>query len=250
MTQNTIAIVTGASRGLGKAIALRLLENGVPVITIARHNNDVLSSTAKKSNTPLTQLQVDLSDPVALTQLGQTVNQHIGTDISQCILINNAGTVQPVAPTQNLSDAAAINAALTLNITSIMVLCSAILTATNRPGVERRILNISSGAGRNPMPGWAVYCATKAAVDHYTRVLAQENTNVRAVALAPGVVDTDMQAAIRSSQPADFPNVQRFIDMHESGQLATPAHVAEHIIQYIQRDDFGTTVLDDIREYS
>src|SRR5699024_3068817 len=130
--------------------------------------------------------------------------------LKQCLLINNAGTVQPVANTAALTDVAAISAAFTLNVTSVIALCAAVLQATDRPGVDRRVLNISSGAGRSPVAGWAVYCATKAAIDQYTRVLAQEHPTVRSASLAPGVIDTEMQATIRQSSEQDFPNLQGF----------------------------------------
>jgi NAD(P)-dependent dehydrogenase (short-subunit alcohol dehydrogenase family) len=114
------------------------------------------------------------------------------------------------------------------------------------------VLNISSGAGRNPTAGWGVYCATKAALDMYTRVAMQEQDahGARFVSLAPGVVDTDMQSAIRSSDPAAFPALSRFQDLHASGKLATPQGVAARIAAYLERDDFGTTEIDDIRNYN
>jgi benzil reductase ((S)-benzoin forming) len=117
---------------------------------------------------------------------------------------------------------------------------------------DRRILNISSGAGRNPTTGWGVYCSTKAALDMYSRVIhAEQGENgVRVVSLAPGVVDTAMQATIRASNPRDFPEVSRFKEMHESGKLATPEGVAARILNYLDRDDFGTTDIDDVRKYN
>ncbi|MGP1615597.1 MAG: SDR family NAD(P)-dependent oxidoreductase, partial [Pollutimonas bauzanensis] len=113
-----------------------------------------------------------------------------------------------------------------------------------------RILNISSGAGRNPTAGWGVYCATKAALDHYTQVLHAENHGARVASLAPGVIDTGMQEKIRGSDAASFPNVERFAQMHEQGQLSSPGAVAEKILRYLAHDDFGATVLDDIRNHA
>src|SRR5690606_4781600 len=118
-------------------------------------------------------------------------------------------------------------------------------------GGERRILNISSGAGRNAMPGWGVYCATKAALDRYTEVLAAEHhPDTRVVSLAPGVIDTAMQQTIRDSNSTDFPNVEKFRSLNAQGQLSSPADSAARILTYLNRDDFGTTVLDDIRRYA
>lgn len=248
MTVSTLVIITGASRGLGEALALRYIASGTPLITVARQRSDRLDQAADQARSSLTQIQADLSDAQIARQTGKKAASLIPSDIDRCILINNAGTVQPIANTARLSDAAAISAALTLNITSLMLMTSAVLNATHLDA-DCRILNISSGAGRSPTPGWGVYCATKAAVDIYTQVLAQEHPRVRAVSLAPGVIDTDMQHAIRSSDELDFPNLERFQNLHQKGQLASPADTAQHITRYIERDDFGTTVLDDIRNY-
>lgn len=247
MSDHTIAVVTGASRGLGEAMALKLLTQGASLVTLARHDNPTLEQCATQHDASLVQLQGDLSDPQSAQRLAADIANHIPANATRCILVNNAGTVQPVASVAELTDAAAITAALTLNVTSIMLICAAFLGATENLGVDRRILNISSGAGRSPMPGWAVYCASKAAVDHYTQVLAQERPNIRAASLAPGVIDTQMQAAIRASDKESFPNVERFIELHNSGQLAAPDVAAQKIIQHLLSDEFGTTVLDDIR---
>lgn len=249
MNKKTIAIVTGASRGLGEALALQMIADGTPLITVARQTSSALSGKAAQYDGSLTQIQADLSDPQEAQRTSEKIAAQIPDDVARCILINNAGTVQPVANTVRLSDADAITNALTLNVTSIMLLCSAVLQACTRPGIDCRILNISSGAGQGPVAGWGVYCASKAAVNMYTQVLAQEHPEVRAVSLSPGVIDTTMQATIRASSTQDFPNVGRFTDLHEQGQLASATDTAQHILHYLDRDDFGTTVVDDIRNY-
>jgi len=245
----TIAIVTGTSRGLGEALALQLITEGTPLITVARNTSSALSSKATQENCPLTQIQADLSDPQEAQRISEKIATLIPADVSRCILINNAGTVHPVANTLRLSEAGAITDAMTLNITSIMLMCSAVLRFFHQRNTECRILNISSGAGQSPMPGWAVYCTTKAALNMYTQVLAQEHPDVKAVSLSPGVIDTSMQTTIRTSAAQDFPNVGRFVELHEQGKLASPTDTARHILHYLDRDDFGTTVVDDIRNY-
>jgi benzil reductase ((S)-benzoin forming) len=112
------------------------------------------------------------------------------------------------------------------------------------------VLAISSGAARRPVEGWSAYCAGKAGLDMFVRSVNAEyasaaaERSVRAVALAPGVVDTGMQESIRS---ADFAQVQRFRDLKENNQLSNPDDVAVRIAAYLKRDDFGATELDDIR---
>jgi NAD(P)-dependent dehydrogenase (short-subunit alcohol dehydrogenase family) len=85
----------------------------------------------------------------------------------------------------------------------------------------------------------------------YSRVVKQEQgaDGARIVALAPGIVDTDMQVAIRSSDPENFPALSKFQDFHATGKLSSPANVAARILAYLDREDFGTTEIDDIRNY-
>lgn len=248
MTVSTVAVLTGASAGLGQALALGLMSPDTHLITLSRRHDAALDAHARESGCTVQQIQVDLSNPAAAEVGAEQIVSNLPRTAQRYVLINNAGTVDPVAPVAQLSSAALITSALSLNVTSVMLLTAAFLRNTPA-GTDRRILNVSSGAGRAPYPGWGVYCATKAALDRYTQVLATENPGVRAVALAPGVVNTGMQAHIRASSPDNFPDVQRFIDMHEQGKLAEPAAVAARIIKYLAGADFGKTVLDDIRHY-
>lgn len=248
----SIAIVTGTSRGLGEAMALELLSRGIAVIAVARGQSQTLNQYASQHNVPLFNLQADLSDPESIIQACNNIKNHIPENLNHCLLINNAGMLGPVDNTANLTDIKGINKALMLNVGSVMQICSTVLEICLPNNVQTRILNISSGAGRNPMSGWAVYCATKAALDHYTRVLVQEQSseNIRIASLAPGVIDTQMQAEIRTSDQTAFPNLPNFINMHSSGQLADPTTIANKIIKHMLSNDFGNTTIDDIRNYS
>lgn len=250
MQGKTVAIVTGASKGLGQALAKALLNADTTLITVARSRDESLDALAEKAGCTLKQIQADLAQPAAAQHAIEQITAALPGDAQRYLLINNAGTVNPITKADGLSDAEAITAALTLNVTSVMLLTSAFLSAVKPLQADCRILNISSGAGRNPMPGWAVYCASKAALDHYSQVVHAENHGVRIAALAPGVIDTGMQETIRSTNSEHFPNVERFAQMHEQGQLSSPAAVAARIVDYIGHDDFGTTVLDDIRNYA
>ncbi|MFW7341227.1 SDR family oxidoreductase [Pollutimonas sp. H1-120] len=250
MEATTVAIVTGASRGLGQALALGLLRADTRLITVARSHDEALDLNAKQSGCVLQQVQTDLANPAAVERVARQIVASLPAGAKRYLLINNAGTVDPINQASELHNAVAITAAFNLNVTSVILLTAAFLQAVKPLQADCRILNISSGAGRNPMPGWGVYCATKAALDHYTQVLHAENHGVRIAALAPGVIDTGMQEKIRGSQASDFPNVERFAQMHEQGQLSSPADVAARILRYIDHDSFGATVLDDIRNYA
>lgn len=248
----TIAILTGASRGLGAALARGLLSPGTHLVTLARHTDDDLAALASAHDVKLEQVAVDLADAQAAARVAERVFATLPRNATRYLLINNAGTVNPVANAAALNDPAAIGAAFNLNVTAVMLLTARFLAATQGLTAKRQIVNISSGAGRNPTAGWAVYCATKAALDMYTRVVNTEyrEHGVQAVSLAPGVVDTGMQETIRSSSLESFPALARFQDLKASGKLSSPDAVAQRILALTERDDFGQTEIDDIRHYA
>lgn len=250
MNASTLVIISGASRGLGEAMAQVCLKRGATVVALARNDNPGLAALAQEHGSHYHFIPADLADSAATARACAALAAAITPERQRCLLINNAGNVQPVANTADLQDGQAIAAALALNVGSVMQVCAAVLTACREHGLACRILNISSGAGRNPVAGWGVYGAAKAALDFHSRVLALEHPDVPIVALAPGVVDTGMQADIRAADLAAFPGRARFIELHERGELAPAAGTAERIIAYAERDDFGTTVIDDIRHYS
>ncbi|MDX3905676.1 MAG: SDR family oxidoreductase [Pigmentiphaga sp.] len=245
----TIVIVSGASRGLGAALALAACRPGTLLVTLSRTEPALLAQHAREHQCAHRHYTVDLADPVATEAVAQGLFSELPGGARRYRLINNAGTVEPITPAATL-DAAAVAHALHVNVAAAMLLTAALLSSAPSTA-DRRVLNISSGAGRRPMPGWSVYCATKAALDMYTRTvkLEQQGSGLRIAALAPGVIDTPMQAAIRATLPDAFPAVEDFKALHRSGQLAAPADVAARILDYLERDDFGQTELDDIRDY-
>lgn len=248
----TVAIVTGSSRGLGAALAGQLATQVNQLITVARTDNRQLHKLARQHGCEHIHHEADLADPAQIEQASRAIFSQLDLSASQYILINNAGTLGPVGQYNSLghNKAADITSAFNLNINSVIVLTAAFLTATRSTGADIRVINISSGAGRSPYPGWGVYCTTKAALDMYTRVAKQEAPHAKLVSLAPGVIDTAMQKQIRELDPNDFPNRSRFTQLHDKGELSNPDQLAHKILNYLHRDDFGQTEIDDIRHYS
>lgn len=246
----TVAIVTGASRGLGQALALGLLNHDTHVITISRTHDAGLARHAQDSGYTLEQIQADLANPAAAERVAQDVVANLPATAQRYILINNAGRVEPIGMADDLNLAAEVTAAFSLNVTSVILLTAAFLKAVKPLQADIRIMNISSGAGRNPMPGWGVYCATKAALDHYSVVVNAEQHGVRITSIAPGVIDTSMQQTIRGQAPTAFPAVDRFQEMHRSGQLAAAPEIAARLLRLLQSPDYGRTVIDDIRHHA
>lgn len=249
LAKNRVVIITGTSRGLGAALAQQLLAEHTLLIGIARTTNPDLVAKAQALGVRYHAITADLSQAEEVRATQQKLVSLIPTDAQEYWLINNAGTVDPVALCNNLDDSAAVAAALQLNIGAVISLTASFLQCTATLSADKRLLNISSGAGRRPVAGWAVYGSTKAALDFYTQTVAAEGHNIRCCSLAPGVIDTAMQAHIRDQKRDDFPGLSRFIDLHQKQQLSSAETTASSIIKYLESPKFGTQVIDDIRHY-
>jgi len=232
------AIVTGHTKGLGAAIAAELIKRGIPVLGLAR-------GRAAAASDLLTEIEVDLSDSAALAAFveGGTLAGWL-RDEGATLLVNNAGVVAPVGPLAAQDPLAAVRA-VTLNVAAPLALAAAVVRASRG---ERRILHISSGAGRNAYPGWSVYCATKAALDRHAEAVLQDgDPAVRCCSLAPGVIDTGMQAEIRATPESNFPMKERFVQLKEEGGLAAPEECARKLVTFLLTEDFGSEPVADLR---
>jgi len=229
-------LVTGSSRGLGAALVQQLAKPDNTVIGIARRANPAL---------PAEQWTLDLADPIpAAERLQAWLRAHTGWQ--SATLINNAALLSAPGPLAG-TDLAELSAALRVGLEAPALLSRVFLAET--AGVAtRRLLNISSGLGRRAMAGSVAYCAVKAGLDHLSRALALEAPDVGVVSLAPGVIDTDMQIQLRGADPARFPEQTRFQGLKDGGQLQTAEATATAVIQFLQRPDFGKTVVADIRD--
>ncbi|MFC4703215.1 SDR family oxidoreductase [Paraburkholderia caffeinitolerans] len=252
MTSSPVrAIVTGHSRGLGAALAELLLERQIDVLGLGRSAHPTLA--ARKPSSSAAQFQqaaLDLADPDALERWLASGALRQFAHGAQCVLLfNNAGTVEPIAPL-GAQDAGAIARAITLNVAAPLMLANALASSeASGKAQDCRIVHISSGAARNAYAGWSVYCASKAALDHHARAVAQDaRSGVRICSVAPGVVDTAMQATIRSTSAEQFPLRERFEQLKESGQLTSPEQAARQLIDYALGDAFGATPTADVRE--
>lgn len=241
-------IITGATRGLGLELGRAFLSGCHLMIAITRKSAATLCAEARTRGTAFLGIRADLAAPDRAARLLEgELRSH--PSITSIDLINDAGMVAPQGDFAS-ADYETTTAAVLVNVAAPMVLTAAVLRAAPLE-VPIRVLNISSGAGRKDVPGWAVYCATKAALDRFTSTAAQDAVHaarpVRYCSLAPGVVDTDMQAEIRSANPQYFPNLQRFIDLKKEGALTSAPDAARKIFAYVNSDAFGTTPIADIR---
>ena len=241
-----LSIVTGSSRGLGLAVTAQLLERGHRVLAIARGDTvlDVPRGAA------LEVWRADLADPLPVAARLQQWLAAQPTPLS-ATLINNAGVTTGPGPLAE-SPLPELSNALRVGLESTLLLSAAFLQASRAWPVPRRLLMVSSGLGRRAIAGAATYCAAKAGMDHLARALALEEATrpngARVVSLAPGIIDTDMQVQLRSGDAAAFPERDRFIGFKAAGQLDSPAVAAAKLLRYLDRADFGSNPIGDVRD--
>ncbi len=248
----SLFIVTGASRGLGRAIAEQLFAPDTLVLALARTITPDLEAAARKAKARCEQWSQDLADgAAAAARLESWLQQLPAADFTSATLINNAGLMHRVGPIDGTTFAD-LTAVLRVDLEAPLLLTQAFLRATRGWRAERRVLNISSGAGHTAFAAWAGYCAAKAGLDHASRVIAldeaRQSNPARIVSLAPGVIDTFMQAELRAADPSGFPDQQRFIDLHARSELASPADAARRVLAYLARKGFGSNVVADVRD--
>jgi benzil reductase ((S)-benzoin forming) len=240
-----LTIVTGASRGLGRAIAeLLASQPGQQVLGLSRQ--------APAAPPGIEQWPVDLADPLPVAaRLAAWLGTFEPGRFTSATLINNAALITEPKPLAD-SDPAALSAAVRVGLEAPLLLSAAFLRATRRWQAARRVLHISSGLGRRGMASAAAYCAVKAGLDNLARAQVAEEAlqpnGARVCSLAPGVIDTDMQVQLRGADPAAFPDIDVFRQMKAGDKLDAPAAAAAKVLRYLQRADFGSHPVGDVRD--
>jgi len=220
------AIVTGVSRGLGEALCAQLLERGCRVVGIGR------GTSARLAGERYTFVKCDLGDAAALAERAAPAFARIAAERPDAIcLINNAATLEPVGVLGTLGSVD-IARSITVNLAAPIGLSSLFCKTFDEGAMDRRIINVSSGAAQSTLPGESLYCIAKAGLEMLTRSLAAEHasTSFRAITLRPGIIDTDMQVFARSQTENTLPSVDLFKGFHVSGTLVPPDTVARKVL--------------------
>ncbi|NRA94865.1 MAG: SDR family oxidoreductase [Planctomycetes bacterium] len=215
-----VCVVTGASRGIGLGVARIFRERGMKVAGCAR----------SEPQDPLDLFRsVDVTDLDAVERFRDETVEALGPID---LWVNNAGVLAPIGMTRD-ADPAAWRRLMDVNVVGVYHGARAYLRSLRATGRAGCLINVGSGASTSAYAGWGPYCASKAAVDQLTRVLAYEesDTETRVFCLAPGVVETGMQEYIRGQDAADFPMVDRFRQMHADGKLLDVAVPAEAMLK-------------------
>ncbi len=203
--QGKRAIVTGGSRGIGRAIAESLARHGATVVVTARHGTAAEETAAaiRAEGGEALALSCDVADAGAVGQMFREVEERFG---GLDILINNAGTIDPIGHVWE-TDPDAFARLIAVNVNGVYHCARAAIVLMRANGqAGGTIVNLSSGAAHRPIEGWSAYCTSKAAVAMLTRCIDLEagpatapEAPVRVFGFAPGTVETDMMRRIRQA---------------------------------------------------
>ena len=223
-----IAIVTGASRGIGRALALRLGHDGAAV-AINYVNNaagaEEVKAEIKTAGGDAIALQADVSKPAGIQRLFDQAIEHFGRFD---ILVNNAG----IRISKDVADIdeAEYDRLFAINVKGTFFACQ---QAARRLSEGGRIINISSAVTRMMLPGYSIYAASKGAVDQITRVLAKElgERKITVNAVAPGPVDTELFRDGKSDE-----QIQQMAQMAALGRIGQVEDIAD-AVAFLASDD-------------
>ncbi len=220
MDENKVALVTGASRGIGRAIAIRLAEIGYDVAVGYNSNeeeaNKVAGIIAEKGRRAVT-VKVNTGDRGEVNAMFRTVVKELG---QIDVLVNNAGVVDDAFLLMLSPDS--LDRSLDINVKGYFY-CAQAATLKMFKAKKGAIINISSVSSLMALPGQSVYAATKGAVNSMTATLARELApyGIRVNAIAPGFIATDMVAHL----PED--KMKEYLTQIPLGRLGRPEEVAE-----------------------
>ena len=234
--ERALIFISGASGGIGRALV-----NSVPW---PRARVVGISRTSGANG--IEHLEADLSDPHSWARVAarfrDAATRYAGDRV---VFIHAAGTVDPIG-FAGAVDAQRYSDNVVLNSASPLVLGALFIEAVRDLDARRQLVHLTSGAAKSVYPGWSSYGAAKAGVDQWVRNVGAEqgSTGVQVLAVAPGTVATDMQAALRATTEQDFPMRQKFVDLHRDGKLADPDEVARRIWRLLDETYDNGSVLD------
>lgn len=235
------AIVTGASKGLGEAIAKRLINEQIALVSVSRTENEDLKKMANEKGVYYRHFPCNLALEKEVEEVFMVIAHCIfQREPSEIFLFNNAGVIVPIETVGNL-DQTPIVRNLKINLVAPMIITNLILHKAKQTDTPVQVINVTSGAAEHPIEGWSVYCSSKAALNMFTKTAAMEQAEMKTpnkmIAFSPGVMDTQMQETIRSSSEEAFKDLNKFKEYKEKGMLKNAEVVADALIDLVLSGD-------------
>ncbi|KAJ1678457.1 hypothetical protein EV182_004012 [Spiromyces aspiralis] len=214
-----VVIVTGASKGLGKAVALKLLARGARVIGVARSKESL--EQVKEEAGPQGEFTCYVGNLTEAKVAKQVVSLALTKYQRLDGLVNNAGLLEPI---RKVADTSVDDWKRHFDVNLFAVLELTREALPHLRETKGRIINLSSGAATRAYQAWGAYCASKAALNMFTQVVSSEEPDVVSVAIRPGVVKTEMQASIyeEGAKHMDPEEYKKFKDLRQNNALLPP----------------------------
>ncbi|ETI66111.1 (S)-benzoin forming benzil reductase [Neobacillus vireti] len=231
------AVITGASKGLGEAIAKRLIHEQIAIVSVSRTENKDIKKLALETDLYYKHYSCNLS----LEKEVQEVFMEIAHSLYQkepqeILLFNNAGVVEPIETVGNL-DQTPIISNIQVNLIAPILISNLFFNKAQSTNTKIQVINVTSGAAVRPIDGWSVYCSSKAGINMFTQTAALEQvelkTNNTIIAFSPGIMDTNMQETIRSSSKTAFRDLEKFIEYKEKNMLLEADVVADALVDLV-----------------
>jgi benzil reductase ((S)-benzoin forming) len=215
-------IITGSSRGIGEAIAQKLLLPNHHLICISKQLNTELITLAESNNVPLDYFEFNFNNVHEIDGLMKKITRIIDeSTIESIYLINNAAVVKPVEFLDQ-SEPDEIIEHMNINLTAPILLTSCFIKYTNHLKLDKRVMNISSGLSFNLKARLSCYSTSKAGLETFTKAIGVEQDVVKIMGVRPGAVDTQMyEESITTDEHA------------HKVKLANPSYAADRILTFL-----------------
>ncbi len=234
--QDKVALIVGAGRGIGEAIALRFAAEGAKLILAARSAPELQAVTEIVKAQGRTAHFV-VTDVTAAPEVTSLVQKSIELFGRIDILVNAAGTYGPIGRAWEV-DAKEWANTFSANLFGPFLLCQSVLPHMIRAG-RGKIINFSGGGATSPLCRFSAYGVSKAAVVRLTETLAEEvkEFNIQVNAIAPGAVDTKLQDSVLAAGEKAGDLLQRIRRLRETGEGGTPREVPAELAVFLASDD-------------
>jgi benzil reductase ((S)-benzoin forming) len=225
--ENGFFLITGTSRGIGEALAQKILEKGNTVLGIARGQSDTLKSTKYHH------LSFDLADTSRISQIIEKVDEVVDNQRFDFIcLVNNASAAEPGGAIEKCP-AEEVESHVKIGLIAPMILTSQFIRGFTGCKTRKKVVFISSGAAFAPFLGDSIYCSTKAGIHMFAQCVGLEQKEkefgFEVITIGPGMVDTYMQQVARSKTVEEYASADYCRQAFEQGMLEKPVSVAEKI---------------------